>query len=117
MGDCMNVSHIGLGKSASCIEGSVKHIPSCGNVVSVGVCVVDIFENQLHGLEGVFSGIDRGGISDISLDCMGKGVHACGGCDKGRQAQGDFRIQYSVSGDQRKIVDGVFMSGLGVCDH
>ena len=47
---------------------------------------VEIFKDQLHGLEGIFAGAVGGGVADIGLHGVGQGIHSGGGGDERRQA-------------------------------
>ena len=48
---------------------------------------------------------------------MGHCVHAGGGGQLGRQADGDLRVQQRIGRDQGKVVDGIFVVGLAVGDN
>ena len=48
---------------------------------------------------------------------MGKSVHSCGSSNGRRQAYGNLGIKDRIPGDQREIVDGVFIPCLCIGDH
>ena len=48
---------------------------------------------------------------------MGQRVHAGAGCDERRETHCDFRVKNRIPWDQRKIVDGVFMSCFRIGDN
>ena len=79
--------------------------------------VVEIFKNQLNRHLRVLSGPPGRGVSDICLHRVGQRVHACSRRDKRRETQRDFRVEDGISGDQRKVVDRIFMACLRIGDH
>ena len=48
---------------------------------------------------------------------MGQCVHTCCGRKERWKGPGHFRIQESISWNEREIVDGIFMSGFFIYDY
>ena len=117
MGNCMYIAYIGFCKSAASEIRGAEHIPARFFIASVGVSSVQIFENQLHCIPGIFTGAWCGGITNISFHCVGECIHTCGSGDKWRKAQGDLGVKHCIAGDQREVIDGIFMPGFGVHNY
>ena len=86
MGNCMYIAYIGFCKSAASEIRGAEHIPARFFIASVGVSSVQIFENQLHCIPGIFTGAWCSGITNISFHCVGECIHTCGSGDKWRKA-------------------------------
>ena len=112
----VDVPHVRFGKRASRVEGCVEHIAAGFHIAAVIVSGIDIFKNQFHREQGVLPCPVGRGIADVSLHCMGEGVHARGCRDEWRQTQRDLRVEDCVPRDQRKIIDGIFIACLRVRD-
>ncbi len=104
----MDVAYIGFGKCAACVKGGFQHIFPGFDILAVPVGGVQIFKNQPDCFLGITPGIRHGGAADVSLYCVGEGIQACCGGDKGRQAKGCLGVQHGIPGNQRKVVDCVF---------
>lgn len=71
MGNCMYIAYIGFCKSAASEIRGAEHIPARFFIASVGVSSVQIFENQLHCIPGIFTSAWCSGITNISFHCVG----------------------------------------------
>ena len=81
----MHVSHVGFGECAPGVEGSVQHIAARVYVGAVLVSSIYVLKNQFHREESILARPVSSRISDISLHCMGQGIHTRSGSDKRRQ--------------------------------
>ena len=82
MGNCMYIAYIGFCKSAASEIRGAEHIPARFFIASVGVSSVQIFENQLHCIPGIFTSAWCSGITNISFHCVGECVHTCSSGDE-----------------------------------
>ena len=116
VGQCVNIPHIGAGEGHPSAVGRPEHPLPGLQVAAVLHRPAQVAHNQRHRLLGHGPGQLVGGVADVGLHRVGQRVHAGGGGDHGRQAQGQLGIQHRAEGNQRKVIDGILVVGFAVGD-
>ena len=116
VGHGMDIPHITLGEGGAGQVGGAQHVGPGFPVMAVVVGFRQVVEDELHGLDGGGPGALGGGAADVGFHCVGQRIHAGGGGQLPGQVEGHVRIEDCIMGDQREIVDGVFVVDFLVGD-